>query len=255
MKKHFLLRLLIFGLFALLTISCSSDVTSPEQNGTLKLNLTDAPSGYDAVNITFSEISAHIDSDWISVVGEPITVNLLDYNNGETFLLGSESLPSGKYTQIRLFITEASVTVDGELHSMTVPSDKLKIGPQFTIEDGITYELVIDFDASRSVVVSGPKDDPKYKLKPHIRAVPMAVTGSISGNVTNHENNPIAYAIQGEDTLTSSIVRDDGTFTLGFLLDGSYRVDVEDDSLQTYSASNVTVNIGENTDLGDIILE
>ena len=83
----------------------------------------------------------------------------------------------------------------------------------------------------------------------------MAVTGSISGKVTNHENNPIAYAIQGDDTLNSSIVRDNGTFTLGYLLDGAYRVDVEDDLFQTYRASDVTVNIGVNTDLGDIILD
>lgn len=255
--KQILQNLLVFGLLSILIIGCSSEATNPEENGTLKLYLTDAPSDYDAVNITFSEISAHINSDWITVVGEPIEVNLLDYNNGNTFLLGSESLPSGKYTQIRLHISDANIVVGGQEQPMTVPSGELKLGPQFTIEDGITYQMVIDFDAAKSVVVTGPKDNPTYKLKPHIRAVPMDVTGSISGKVTNPEENPIAYAIQGEDTLTSSVVNPNGTFTLAFLLYGNYRVDIEDSAepAKTFSVSDVIVNIDEDTDLGEITLE
>lgn len=75
MKKRILIKLLIFGLLSILTISCSSDTTSPEENGILKFYLTDGPSDYAAVNITFSEISTLIGSDWITVVGEPNTVN------------------------------------------------------------------------------------------------------------------------------------------------------------------------------------
>ena len=256
MKKQLLRNMLIFGLLSTLITSCTTDATSPEEGGTLKLYLTDAQSAYDEVNITFSEISAHFNSDWITVVGEPVKVNLLNYNNGETLLLGSEDLPAGKYTQIRLLISDADIVVDGaQPLSMTVPSEKLKLGPQFTIEDGITYEMVIDFDAERSVVVTGPKDNPSYKLKPHIRVVPKALTGSISGNVLNNDYNPVAHAIQGTDTLTSSIVKEDGTFILGFLKAGTYQVDIgdNDDPIKSYSTSAI-VSVGENTDLGEITL-
>ncbi|MEN8193124.1 MAG: DUF4382 domain-containing protein [Bacteroidota bacterium] len=257
MKKKNLLNVFILSILSMFLIFSCSDSTSPEGNGILSLYLTDAPSSYDAVNITFSEVSAHLVPDWIPVVGDTVTANLLDFNNGETLLLGSESLPAGKYTQIRLHISDASITVDGVPASMTVPSGELKFGPQFTIEEGMTYELVIDFDASRSVVVSGTEENPEYKLKPHIRVVPKARTGSISGNVTNHEFNPIAYAIQGTDTVTSSIVKDDGTFILGFLEAGTYQVDIEDsdDPIKTNSIFDVEVSVGESTDLADITLQ
>lgn len=75
MKKRILIKLLIFGPLSILTISCSSDATSPEENGILKFYLTDSPSDYAAVNITFSEISTHIGSDWITVIGEAIKIN------------------------------------------------------------------------------------------------------------------------------------------------------------------------------------
>ena len=72
MKKRILLSLLIFSILSIFFIISCSDSTSPEEDGTLKLYLTDAPCDYDAVNITFSEISAHINSDWITVVGDPV---------------------------------------------------------------------------------------------------------------------------------------------------------------------------------------
>jgi len=255
MKKKLLLNILILSILSIFFISSCSDSTSPEENGTLKLYLTDAPSSYDAVNITFSEVSAHIVPDWMTIVGEPVTANLLDFNNGETLLLGSESLPAGKYTQIRLHISYASITVDRVTSTMTVPSEELKFGPQFTIQEGMTYELVLDFDASRSVVVSGTEENPEYKLKPHIRVVPKAITGSISGHVTNPDYNPIAYAIQGTETVTSSIVKEDGTFILGFLEAGTYQVYIEDsdDPVKTYTTSAV-VSVGESTVLDDITL-
>ena len=138
---------------------------------------------------------------------------------------------------------------------MTVPSEKLKLGPQFTIEDGITYEMVIDFDAERSVVVSGPEDEPSYKLKPHIRVVQKAITGSISGMVTNNENNPTAYAKQNDEVITSSIVKEDGTFMLAFLEEGTFEVEIEDEVGKKYSNPSVLVVVGDNTDLGEITLE
>ena len=43
-----------------LTLPTSSGM----QIGTLRISLTDAPGDFEAVNITFSEISAHLDNRW-----------------------------------------------------------------------------------------------------------------------------------------------------------------------------------------------
>ncbi len=52
--------------FSLLSSSCKDSLITP-RTGTLQISLTDAPAIFEAVNITFSEISAHIDGEWIAV--------------------------------------------------------------------------------------------------------------------------------------------------------------------------------------------
>jgi hypothetical protein len=230
--KKLLLLFCITGLLALVLTGCEKDATGLEP-GMARLNvyMTDAAALYDSVNITFSQVSAHIDSQWINVVGEPVTVDLLKWTNGNKLLIGSEEVPAGKYTQVRIIIDDAEIGVKGDVHPLKVPSGAqtgLKLGPQFMIEEGSVYELVIDFDVSRSIVVNGPKKEPKgYKLKPHLRMVATAVAGSISGIVTNPKDLPIAYAIQEEDTSTSSLVdTTTGYFMLGFLPEGNYTVSI-----------------------------
>src|SRR4030042_664822 len=189
-------------------INCDKETNSIDTDsgstGTLKIYLTDSPAEYEAVNITFSEVSAHINDQWLTVRGDSVTVNLLDWNNGNSIILGEAELPAGHYTQIRLMIQGAEIVVDGQTFPLTVPSgatNGIKTGPEFTLTAGSTYELVVDFDVARSIVVTGPRHDPhSYKLKPHLRCVPRAISGSISGIVTNPEHLPLAYALQNSYT-------------------------------------------------------
>jgi len=251
---------IIFVLSALIFHNCENTTDSAKNNATLSIYLTDAAASYDSVVIVFSEISAHIDSQWVHVKQEPVRVNLLEWSNGETLLLGSADVPSGKYTQIRLMIDSAFVGVKGHVHAMKVPSGSqtgLKLGPQFTIEEGSTYQLVLDFDADRSVVRHGPKHNPhSFSLKPHVRMIASAVTGSISGYVLNPENKPLARAIVGPDTITTAIVdTSTGFFRLAFLPDSFYAVSIEDTLDQKFMKDSVQVNVGHDFDLGDIILQ
>jgi hypothetical protein len=169
-------------------------------------------------------------------------------------------VPAGKYTQVRIIIDDAVIGVNDTVHSLTVPSGAqtgLKFGPQFTVEEGSIYELVFDFDVNQSIVVNGPKKDPKgYKLKPHMRMIATAVAGSISGEVTNPKDLPIAYAIQQGSTITSSLVdTTTGYFMLGFLKEGEYTVSIVDTNDLEFNQDKVMVIVGENNDLGNIILE
>jgi len=255
--------MLIFGLILLLTTfsSCEKEPTEPSENGYIVVHLTDAPSDFDAINITFSEISAHLDSEWVSIDIKPDSpVNLLEWTNGKSMILGQDEVPAGHYTQVRLKIKAAEIVVDNETSSLDVPSGAqsgLKLGLHFTIEPGSTYELVLDFDVNKSIVTNGPKKDPKgYKLKPHIRVISKAVSGSISGTVTNPGDMPTAYAIQGTDTTTSTIVDQlSGFFMLSFLPEGSYTVAIEDIAEKSFSQDDVNVIAGETNDLGDITLQ
>ena len=176
--RYFLLCL--FLLILLLT-ACDKETTAiraDKETGNLTILLTDAPAAYDSVNITFAEISAHLDSEWVNVLIDTTTVNLLDWTNGNTMLLSSEDVPVGKYTQIRIKIIDAEIGIDSLVFPLDVPSGAqsgLKFGHQFTINEGSSYEMVIDFDACRSIVRVGPPHNPKgYKLKPRIRITPTA---------------------------------------------------------------------------------
>lgn len=246
-------------LFLMLS-GCDKDTTgSSPTTGTLRIFLTDAPGGFDMVNITFSQISAHIDSGWVTVTGQPQTINLLEWNNGNSIVLGEAQMPAGHYTQIRLIIDSANVVKAGQSHGLKIPSGAqtgLKFGPEFTINAGSTYELVIDFDVNRSIVVTGPSHNPTgYKLKPHIRVVPRAVTGSISGTVTNPDDLPTAYALQAGDTVTSTTVdTTNGFFMLSFLPSDLYTVAVADTAGKSFSQDSVMVMAGSDTNIGQITL-
>jgi hypothetical protein len=262
MKSH-LVSYIVLCATLILILACGKNATAPSDMGTLRVSLTDATAAFEAVNVTFSEISAHIDTEWVEIRGKeksPITVNLLEWNNGASIVLGEADVPAGHYTQIRLIIDTATVDIGGQTHDLKVPSGAktgLKLGPEFTVEEGSTYELVIDFDAYRSVVTAGPRNNPtKYLLKPRIRVAPKALTGSISGAVKNFDKLPTAYALVGTDTVTSSPVKADSTFMLAFLEEGTYTVAVSDTSSgRSFSQKAVTVTRGSNNDIGTLSLQ
>ncbi|HKJ81000.1 MAG TPA: DUF4382 domain-containing protein [Ignavibacteriaceae bacterium] len=258
--KKIILTATLFLVSLLILSNCNSITDSKENSAKLAVYLTDAAASYDSVVIVFSEISAHIDSQWVHVTQEQRRVNLLEWSNGETLLLGSADVPAGKYTQVRVKIDSAFIGVEGNVYEMKVPSGAqtgLKLRPQFTIAEGSDYELVLDFDADKSVVVHGPKHNPhSYSLKPHIRMIAHAVSGSISGIVTNPEHLPLARAIIGHDTVTTSIVdTTTGFFQLAFLPDSIYSVAITNTMDQSYSAESVEVNAGQNNNLGQITLQ
>ena len=230
------------------------------------------------MNITFSEVAVHFageDStdvedgenggngeepvekaagEWIIITSEEQKFNLLELSNGVTAVLGEEELEAGHYTQIRIVITEAEVVIDDTTsYSLTIPSGTLKFVSGFNIVPDESTELIVDFDAARSIHTTGKEE---YKLKPTIRIINNVKCGSISGQVTNPENLPVAYAIAESDTVTSSYVNEDnGKFTLGFLGEGIYTVSIADTLGQSYSAPDISVTVGSKTDLGEITLE
>jgi hypothetical protein len=238
----------------------SSTGTTNDDPAILKISVTDAPAAYDSVVIVFSEISANINSLWYHMKQEPVRVNLLEWNNGKTYTLTSSEVPVGQCTQIRFKIDEAYIGVNNEVHELAVPSGStsgLKLDTDFTIKEGTTYNMVLDFDANKSVVVLGSENHPKgYQLKPQIRIIVDANVGSISGTVLNAEQLPWAYALVGDDTITSTKVDTaSGYFRLSFLPEDSYTVFIEDTSGRSYMQESVPVQVKQDNNLGEITLE
>jgi Domain of unknown function (DUF4382) len=161
--------------------------------GTLNFKLTDAPAcGYDAVNVTIEKVRVHQsasagdgDAGWSEVVLNPARrVDLLTLTNGVLFDLGQTLLPAGKYTQLRLVLA-ANAKTPPYANSVVLSSSKaevaldtpsaaqsgLKVNLDVDVPSDQVVDLVLDFDACKSVVRAG--NSGKYLLKPVITATPV----------------------------------------------------------------------------------
>ena len=185
------LSALILFIGLLVFFSCSDQTTNVPadgQNGTLKLYLVDSPAELDSVIICVSRVEVHKSgsdstSGWFVINDSTRYFDLLLLTNGASAVLGDTSLAPGKYTQIRLIIGDGSYVIDqGVKHNLEIPSGSqsgLKLNHQFTIESGKLYELLLDFNVDKSIVITG---NGRYKLKPTIRVMPIVISGSISGH-------------------------------------------------------------------------
>jgi hypothetical protein len=258
MRKSFWLSMVVVCV-SLALVGCSRSTRNPSE-GTLKIYLTDAPTGYDAVNIVVSEVSVHMvgqdsASGWTVVCDSTQMFDLLQLRNGAMALFADQQLQAGHYTQIRLKIADGcSVVVDGASHALTIPSgyqSGVKINHQFVIEEDITYELLLDFDAEKSIVEKGTGE---YQMKPVIRAIAVATSGSISGTVD--PKGAEALALANPDTLAYAHTDTSGYFKLIGLPEGAYSVQIVPDDV-TYADTtliDVPVTAGLTTDLGTIQL-
>jgi hypothetical protein len=125
-------------------------------------------------NITDENVTAE---GWITIFSGSKTLDLLDYTDVKA-ILGEKELEPGKYTQIRLYIDNATIKIydasmiTNKTHKMViaasgnvdVPSKVLKLNHPFTIEEGKTLSLTLDFDVPSSVIKPGIN----YVLKPVI---------------------------------------------------------------------------------------
>ena len=126
--------------------------------GVLEVRVTDAPThDVSAVNITVSNIEVHKttgETEWLSVIEEDKNFDLLKLRGVEE-VLGSKEIETGNYTQIRMDVKEVIVTIDGEPQKAKLPSGKLKLLYSFEVERDKITVLTLDFDADKSVVVTG----------------------------------------------------------------------------------------------------
>jgi len=255
---------IITGFFIL--VSCSDQTTNvpaDEQNGGIKLYLIDSPSQLDSVIICVTRVEVHKSgsdstSGWFVINDSTRYFDLLLLTNGASAVLGDTSLSPGQYTQIRLFIGEGSYVIDqGIKHDLEVPSGSqsgLKLIHQFTIESGKLYELLLDFNVDKSIVITG---NGRYKLKPTIRIMPVVISGSISGQVLPLEAQPTIWTIYGTDTITTYTDLQ-GFFKLMALDQGVYNVNIIPADTMMYRdtvVANVQVIANQNTDIGTIQLQ
>jgi len=245
--------------------SCSKNNNSTTTSGETQFSvyLTDGPALYDKVNLDIERVEVHFSDDangdtWHTIkMISPGIHNLLRLSNGKDTLLATDKIAAKKITQIRFILGENnSVVIDGISYPLKTPSAQesgLKFDVDATLTAGIEYKIWTDFDAARSIVVTGNN---QYILKPVIRVFTKAISGSISGIVLPPQASPIVYVLNAGDT-TASAIPDSltGKFLINGLAAGNYAVSIDgSNNFNDTLYSNIGVSVGNITDIGLTVL-
>ena len=237
------------------------------ETGVLSLFITDAKPRLDenatAVNIRIIAIEYGHDDGWTEVEGfEPLTINLMDWQDGRAIQLGEFKLPVGSYKEIRFKLAIAEKEGDVKSNpdcnitfesAPTVPlfvpsgdTSGYKGKGEFDITTEAPVAVVADWDVGRAIVVTG---NGKHILHPVIQLSVIELSGEINGTVVDiaeveeygqADDALVVYAyedgiyandeavIVGDEIRfpkafsSSDVNMTDGNFTFYFLGEGNY---------------------------------
>lgn len=261
MKNRIWLAIVAFGFMLLAACGSGGDSSSPVSTGRINVGLTDASTAdYQAVYVTVKqmEVQKSDSSEWDVISRPNKTYNLLELINGVRETLALANLTAGHYGQMRLILADTpdnSVNIlsvkhpyanyfinqDDDSIELKVPSGLqtgIKMVKGFDIRVGLTTELLLDFDVSRSIVKAG--NSGKWLLKPTIKMLATKECSIIQGNagaegvlVSAQIYNGSAVIADGVEVVAATISDADGNYKL-FLVPGTYALVGYKDEFATY---------------------
>jgi uncharacterized protein DUF4382 len=241
-KKGFWPGAMATLVLALFAVGCgSSGSDSGSSTGSLTVSMTDAPAcGFNAVNVTVSTVRVHqsatasdTGAGWTDIpLNPPQKINLLNLTNGALLQLGQAPLTAGHYQQLRLVLVPNSgsqplansvvltnSTTEIALDTPSAIQTGIKLIHQFDVASGQHVDVVLDFDACKSVVA---RDNNTYLLKPVIEVTTGLLNNGIDGFVAKSllASNVVVTAQQNGTIIRTTVPNTQtGEFFLGRLAD------------------------------------
>ncbi len=245
-----------------------------QTKGTLQIMVTDAPPEEEVTSIMVTVESVEVHKAAAQQEQQQSATNSTDEKAGwlpldilagnETFdllqiqgieeVLAVAELEAGNYTQIRMTISNVQVRLgDGDLQDVILPSGKLKFIHPFDIVGGQTTALLFDFDAEKSVNVTGSGQiivkpvvklsvTKPQKVEPSTKHVKIA-TPSLPNGAVGVSYNATLTADGGTTPYTWSI--DKGTLPAGLSLDSG--TGIISGMPTTSGDSTFTVKVSDNS--------
>ncbi|OYX27907.1 MAG: hypothetical protein B7Z06_03050 [Flavobacteriales bacterium 32-35-8] len=281
MKAFMKLKLVVFSLLLVTFFSCDEESGSRPNasDPTISVRLVDSPGDFKAVNVEVVDVMIKMNDDsddesgWISLEAQNETVNLLDFTGGVSKVLVDRfPIPAGTLTQMRLvlgngntIVIENDQAVDEEFDLKTPSAQQsgLKLKTNAVIEEGFTYDFVLDFDVKKSIVMSG--DSNNIILKPVLYLSTEVSSGIIEGTITPADVPSTASVLVDDkgtpetedDFVISALTDETGAFALWGVPAGTYEVMVTpldgESDYASGSATDVVVVNGEITTISDPI--
>lgn len=285
--KNLKLQTLFLPLLLLTFIFSCKDSNSDDiikGQPTISVRLVDSPGDYDAVNVEIIDVMIKMENDdtdsemdddesgWMSLEVTSETVNLLDFTGGISKVLVERfPIPVGTLSQMRLVLgDDNTLLMNGnptpiDLKTPSAQQSGLKVKIDALIEEGFTYDFVLDFDVDKSIVHAGNSGN--TILKPVLYASAEINSGIIEGTVAFDPipDEPvetmaslIAYPGTEDEFEITSYVDGSGAFALWGVPPGEYEVfvkptDPESDYMYG-SATGVVVTVGDVTVISDPIV-
>jgi hypothetical protein len=237
-----ILNYFMLALIAVVGFSCNNDDELLTGSAKVNFYLVDASGDFDQVWIEVIALRIKADdndqnndddleddsdeSSWVEIPFEEGSryVNLLELTGENSQFLGSEIFPEGEIDQLRLVLGDDNYVVkDGNRSELKTPSAQqsgLKIKLNESIEGGKSYEIVIDFDVEKSIIVAGNSGN--IILKPVLRAYVREAAAGIMGQVFPKEAQLVALKAMKGDNEYNTGVDENGNFKIQGMDDGVY---------------------------------
>ena len=255
MVNRFLLVLLFLA--SVILSACESSETGQSN---LRLLLTDAPADEASqLVVQFGAIKLITSGDeegesGLTVSDSAGSFDVLTLRNGTTALLSDKNIPDGIYSQLRLIIEEATITIDDKDNNVKIPSGaqsglKINIDPPLVAQKGQISTIILDFNANR-VIETG---NGSYIMSPTaIRAT--SVSGTLQGTLQDKEGNLLANGLvtvtdASGIAITETKTAEDGLFKIISLNEGSYTVEVSLEDYESQTFIGVSIQENETTKL------
>lgn len=251
-----ILKRLEFVTFVVLIILMVSSCNKETDSSHLSIRMTDATANYGAVMVDIQGVEVIVNGGSLVLLNTETGIyNLLDYSNGLNTIIATGDLKEGTVSQIRLILgTNNTVTIDNVVYPLSTPSamqSGLKLQIHQTLMAGVSYNILLDFDAHQSIVLKGNGD---YQLKPVIRTIETAMSGSIRGSITPIGVIALVTATYNGVTF-SSVTNANGDFLIDGVPVGTYDVTVTPDlPLLPVTVTGIRVTLGVSTNLGILAL-
>ncbi len=186
----------------ILFIGCQKDsmdvMTSQNEYSEIAIRMTDSPAIYSAVNVDVKaveilykdtvrynckdtadrddSIKYHCqcqdtsEQKWVKLVTIAGIYNLLKFQNGIDTIIASDQIKAGNILEMRLILgNNNSLIIGPDTFPLIVPSGMetgLKLIINKTVSPNNKLEILFDFDANSSIVITGNK---KFILKPVLK--------------------------------------------------------------------------------------
>jgi hypothetical protein len=260
--------LILLTVSLLLFFGACDKAPSGDGQGRIVIKVTDDPFDINriesaTVTITKVEIKKVGDGEsdgnpFVVLSDDTVTIDLIDLRNGVTDTLLDLDIPEGEYDLIRLYVEEAGLTLKDftEPYNVKVPSGgqtgiKLHINPSIIISGGLTSEVLIDFDLSRSFVLRGNMSNNNgFIFKPCIRAANLTTAGRVEGMVTDTSEVKVKEAKVwiAQDTVMATAFADTlGYYAIIGVPTGTYSIFATKEGYDTVSIEGINIIAGNKT--------